>query len=243
MYDYKQTIVKSKTEDVQVVSPREIDFIGEVDEKNTKHIIDFLCMCEANDKKILEQNANKLPNAQTPLEPIKINITSFGGSVDLGLAIIDKLESMVAPIHTHVNGCAYSMAFILYLKGEIRTAGRFARFMNHGSSGYTWGYLPESQAVLDNGKAKDALCEEIILNACDYPMEKIVEDRNKCNFFGYKEALEYGIINVDLFAPVEEDTTLDVTDADEFLSTEEFNKVEHLEGATDESFETEFEDD
>lgn len=246
MYDYKRAIKKSKTQDenVQHMSPREIDFIGEVNEKNTRHLIDFLCMCEAQDNEILDNNRKFKPSLQRALEPIKINITSNGGSVDLGLAIIDKLESIQAPIHTHVNGCAYSMGFILFLMGDVRTAGRFARFMNQGSSGYTWGYLPESKAILDNHEIQDALCDSIIINRCDYPMSRLAEAKTKCDFFGYTEALEYNIITHDLYA-LDNEQPLDsiIDDADEIVVREEITKVEHLEEEIPDTDDTETPDD
>lgn len=56
--------------------------------------------------------------AMDPDEPIHMYISSPGGSVMAGLAILDTMNLINAPVHTYAMGLVASMAAVLFTCGE-----------------------------------------------------------------------------------------------------------------------------
>ena len=70
-------------------------------------------------------------NRQNDTEPIKVMITSGGGSVVHGLAEYDAIVSSKAPVWTYCIGTAYSMAAILFAAGKKRMIMNNSKVMLH----------------------------------------------------------------------------------------------------------------
>jgi len=56
--------------------------------------------------------------AEDAEEPIHIYISSPGGSVMAGLAILDTMQLITAPVHTYAMGMVASMAAVIFTCGE-----------------------------------------------------------------------------------------------------------------------------
>ncbi len=70
-------------------------------------------------------------NRQDETEPIKVLITSGGGSVVHGLAEYDAIVTSKAPVWTYCVGTAYSMAAILFAAGQKRMILNNSKVMLH----------------------------------------------------------------------------------------------------------------
>ena len=70
-------------------------------------------------------------NRQDDSAPIKVLITSGGGSVVHGLAVYDAIVSSKAPVWTYCVGTAYSMAAILFAAGKKRMILNNSQVMLH----------------------------------------------------------------------------------------------------------------
>ena len=70
-------------------------------------------------------------NRQDPSEPIKVLITSGGGSVIHGMACYDAIVTSKAPVWTYCIGTAYSMAAILFAAGARRMMLKNSKLMLH----------------------------------------------------------------------------------------------------------------
>ena len=70
-------------------------------------------------------------NRQDDKKPIKVLITSGGGSVVHGLAEYDAIISSKAPVWTYCIGTAYSMAAILFAAGKKRMILNNSKVMLH----------------------------------------------------------------------------------------------------------------
>ena len=66
--------------------------------------------------------------------PIKIYINSYGGSVTAGFAIIDAIKASKTPVYTINLGVCYSMAFMIFLAGDIRYATKNSSLLLHDGS-------------------------------------------------------------------------------------------------------------
>lgn len=64
-------------------------------------------------------------------QPIELFINSGGGSATDGFAIIGAMEISNTPIVTYGLGLVGSMALGIFVKGDVRVAHRYTRFMYH----------------------------------------------------------------------------------------------------------------
>ena len=132
-----------------------------------------------------------------PFPPITIEISSYGGCTNCGTAIIhrmDEMKEMGIQVNTHCN-FAYSMAFIIYVNGMKRTAGKLARFMNHGSGSYNMGYVEEQRKTVEFSARTDEQFEQIIYANTNMPKERVEKARLCYDWIDYEEAIELGIVN------------------------------------------------
>lgn len=132
-----------------------------------------------------------------PFPPITIEISSYGGCTSSGTAIIhrmDEMKEMGIQVNTHCN-FAYSMGFIIYVNGMKRTAGKLARFMNHGGSSYNAGYIEEQRRTVEFSARTDEQFEQIIYDNTNMTKERVEKARLCYDWIDYEEAIELGIIN------------------------------------------------
>lgn len=129
--------------------------------------------------------------------PITIELSSYGGCTSSGTAILhrmDEMKEMGIQVNTHCN-FAYSMAFIIYVNGMKRTAGKLARFMNHGSGSYNMGYIEEQRKTVEFSARTDEQFEQIIYDNTNMSKERVERARLCYDWIDYEEAIELGIIN------------------------------------------------
>ena len=74
-------------------------------------------------------------------KPITLIINSYGGSVLDGLAIIDTIRSIKAPVRTLIIGKACSMAAFIFLAGDERAMTKNSYWMIHPMSCGTYDYF------------------------------------------------------------------------------------------------------
>ncbi len=101
--------------DAKAFEQRTIYVEGEINEKSSTEFI----------REIIELNR------QDDKKPIKVLITSCGGSVVHGLACYDAIVSSKAPVWTYCVGTAFSMAAILFAAGHKRMILNNSKVMIH----------------------------------------------------------------------------------------------------------------
>lgn len=80
--------------------------------------------------------------------PITVFINSIGGNVAAGFSIIDSILLSKTPVKTVNIGRAYSMGYLIFLAGHIRTAYPNATYLMHDGQTAVWD---------SGGKAKDTI--------------------------------------------------------------------------------------
>lgn len=155
------------------------------------------------DAELDETNSNKIVRAILRMDqlnsyqPITVYINSPGGDCYCGFAIYDTLTKCKSIVHTIVIGHAMSMATVIALAGDKRTAYNNARFMTHSVTD-----KPLEGKVVDlkiNFKESEVLLKKII----DIYAEKTNKDaawwhrfiEYKDRYFGAEEALELGFVD------------------------------------------------
>lgn len=128
---------------------------------------------------------------------ITITINSPGGDIYAGNLIISRIKEMQElEIPLIANGITcMSMAFIIYISFNRRTADKLFAGMNHSSRSHYMGYREEVRSDLDHSDYMDDLYDKIIREQTNIPEEQIEASRLKCIYYGYKEGIELGIIN------------------------------------------------
>lgn len=125
---------------------------------------------------------------------ITLEINSPGGMVAYGLAIIDTIHSISAPITTVISGEACSMAAMISIVGAKRYITRNSVWMQHCSSDLVGDYLTHikdrTTFLLKLEKKMDA----ILKNTTKLTPKQMNQIKNGELWLFAEECLQYGIV-------------------------------------------------
>jgi len=133
--------------------------------------------------------------AEDSSEPIHMYISSPGGSVMAGLAILDTMELIQSPVHTYAMGMVASMAAVLFSCGESghRYIMPNAEVMIHqplgGASGQASDIEIQAQHILSLKKR----LYRILSKATGQNVRTIEKQSDRDNYFEAKEAIKFGL--------------------------------------------------
>ncbi len=158
--------------------------------EETQDIIDEFTSYKTETSYIKEIMQQKFPT-------ITVTINSPGGNIYDGNLIISRIKEMQElEIPLIANGITcMSMAFIIYIAFNKRTADKLFAGMNHSSRSHYMGYREEVRSDLDHSDYMDDLYDKMIREQTNIPEEQIEASRLKCIYYGYEEAIELGIVN------------------------------------------------
>ncbi len=129
-------------------------------------------------------------------DPIKVLVTSPGGSIDVGFAIYDILRFIESDVICIGAGFVASMGvpILLAAKKENRLALPNTRFMMHqpstGAAGQAKDIRITAQEIL---KIREKL-NRMIANETGQPIDRVKADSDRDFWISAEEALEYGLI-------------------------------------------------
>lgn len=124
---------------------------------------------------------------------INVYINSPGGQVYQGLAIYDVSKIIKSPIRTIGVGVASSMAAVLLLMGQRRTALPNCRIMFHETSGGHFGKFTDVEASYKEHDFINKKLMEIIETESGIKNAKQLLTIDK--WYSVEEAIEEGILN------------------------------------------------
>lgn len=113
-------------------------------------------------------------------KPILLYLSSNGGDVDAGFALIDAIITSKTPVYTINTGYWYSMGFLIGLAGKRRFAMPNATFLMHDGSNFIWtsGSKAQDQAEFNRrveAKIKQYVLAHSKLTEADYDAKQRVE--------------------------------------------------------------------
>lgn len=130
-------------------------------------------------------------------EPIKVFVSSEGGSIDAGMVIYDIIQTTKLPMNLYCVGMAYSMAAVIMASGK--KGHRFilphSKMMIHeplipyGVSGKSSSIKTVSENLL---KAKRQM-EEILSKHTGQSLKKLANITKTDYFFNAEEAVKFGL--------------------------------------------------
>ena len=132
-----------------------------------------------------------------PHEPITLEINSPGGEVSSGLAIIDTMNCIGAPVRVVVCGMAASMAALIVASGSkgMRGALPNSNIMIHQPLGGTQGQTTDMQIQVERMLKIKQRLNEILASNTGKPLETIKLDTERDNFMTAEEAQAYGLVD------------------------------------------------
>lgn len=115
-------------------------------------------------KHIMQFNREDAGKPPEERQPILLYVTSAGGSVDAGFALIDVIMNSVTPVYTINLGYQYSMGFLIGLAGHKRFAMPNARFLMHDGQNMVWDSSAKVQDQLEFNKKAEARIKKYIIS-------------------------------------------------------------------------------
>ena len=139
--------------------------------------------------------------AQDPDKDIQLYINSPGGSVTDGMAIYDTMQYIKCDVSTICIGMAASMGAFLLSSGAKgkRLALPNAEIMIHQPSAGTQGQVTDMAIHLKRLEIIKKRINHIMAENTGKPIEVVTADCERDNFMSAEEALEYGLIDKEIY--------------------------------------------
>ncbi|MBU1642712.1 ATP-dependent Clp protease proteolytic subunit [bacterium] len=128
-------------------------------------------------------------------EPIHMYISSPGGSVMAGLAILDTMQLISAPVHTYAMGMVASMAAVLFSCGEKghRYIMPNAEVMIHQPLGGTSGQASDIEIQAKHILNLKRRLYKILSKATGKHIKTIEKESDRDNYFEADQAIKFGL--------------------------------------------------
>jgi len=145
--------------------------------------------------------------AEDSSEPIHMYISSPGGSVMAGLAILDTMQLISAPVHTYGLGMVASMAAVLFTCGEPghRYVLPNAEVMIHQPLGGAQGQASDIEIQANHIISLKKRLYAIIAEATGNSVKTIEKASDRDNYFVAEEAIKFGLADQILNAITKKD--------------------------------------
>ena len=133
--------------------------------------------------------------AEDSEEPIHMYISSPGGSVMAGLAILDTMQLISAPVYTYALGMVASMAAVLFTCGEPghRYVLPNAEVMIHQPLGGASGQASDIEIQANHIISLKKRLYEILSTATGKPVKTIEKESDRDNYFVASDAVKFGL--------------------------------------------------
>lgn len=130
-------------------------------------------------------------------KPITIYVSSYGGSVYDGLALIGVMKTSVTPIHTIATGKVMSMGFAITIAGHKRYSTPYTSFMIHSVSSMAWGQSQDLEESLDEVRRIENIMFNLITEKTSITAKflKKLNKHKRDYYFDEHKALELGVIS------------------------------------------------
>ncbi|WP_345969294.1 MULTISPECIES: ATP-dependent Clp protease proteolytic subunit [Sulfurimonas] len=133
--------------------------------------------------------------AEDSEEPIHMYISSPGGSVMAGLAILDTMQLISAPVYTYGLGMVASMAAVLFTCGEPghRYVLPNAEVMIHQPLGGAQGQASDIEIQANHIISLKKRLYKILAEATGATVKTIEKASDRDNYFIAEDAIKFGL--------------------------------------------------
>jgi len=132
-------------------------------------------------------------NAKENTTPIHLYISSPGGSVTDGFAIIDTMNLIEAPVYTYTMGLAASMGALIFLCGDKRYMLPNSELMLHQPLGGVQGQATDIEITANRILKMKKKINHIISQRSAIPHDEVQSMIDRDRYFDADEAIEHGL--------------------------------------------------
>lgn len=170
---------------------RELFLYGKVEYSLIKDLVSAITKINNHD------NAKQEELARYVRKPIKIHISTYGGYLYDGMALVDAMNSSKTPVYTIAEGMALSMGFIILVSGSKCYAFKNATVMYHEVCGGGYEFLESLKETVSELERLQDLTDTIILEKTNIPKKRLSEVRlSKTDWYmSAKEALKFKVVD------------------------------------------------
>lgn len=129
-------------------------------------------------------------NAQDSKAPIHLYISSPGGSVMDGFAIIDTMNLIEAPVYTYTMGLAASMGALIFLCGSKRYMLPNSELMLHQPLGGVQGQATDIEITANRILKMKKKINHIISDKSDIHIDEIQQLIDRDRYFDAEECID-----------------------------------------------------
>lgn len=166
-----------------------------------------ICQETVNDaiRHIMQINREDVEIASEERKPILLYVTSNGGDVDAGFALIDVILTSKTPVYVINQGYQYSMGFLIGLAGHKRFAMPHATYLMHDGSQFIYNSGAKAQDQMEFNKRMEDRIKEYVLSKTKITSEMYDSQMRKEWYMFADEAKELGVVDF----IIGEDCTID----------------------------------
>ena len=164
-----------------------IMFYGEVNEENAKSL-----------NKALRQMDKDLQVVKVKYGvevPIKLYISSYGGSIFAGFSTVDTIKSLGTPVHSYIDGAAASAATLISVVADKRFIHRNSFMLIHQLSSMMWGKYEEFKDEMENLDLLMARIKEIYKEHCTIPKKELTEVLKHDLWLDSAKCVKWGLVD------------------------------------------------
>ena len=127
--------------------------------------------------------------------PIKLYISSYGGSIFAGFSTVDTIKSLRTPVHTYIDGSAASAATLISVVGEKRFIHQNSFMLIHQLSSMMWGKFEEFKDEMENLEMLMARIKEIYKEHCTIPKKELDEILKHDLWLDSAKCVKWGLVD------------------------------------------------
>lgn len=142
---------------------------------------------------IMQINREDMGVAREDRKPIILYVTSNGGDVDAGFALIDVILSSETPVYIINQGYQYSMGFLIGLAGHKRFAMPHAKFLMHDGSQFIYNSGAKAQDQMEFNKRMEERIKQYVLSRTEITSEMYDSQMRKEWYMFADEAKKLGV--------------------------------------------------
>ena len=142
---------------------------------------------------IMQINREDMGVAREDRKPIILYVTSNGGDVDAGFALIDVILSSETPVYVINQGYQYSMGFLIGLAGHKRFAMPHAKFLMHDGSQFIYNSGAKAQDQMEFNKRMEERIKQYVLSRTEITSEMYDSQMRKEWYMFADEAKRLGV--------------------------------------------------
>lgn len=126
-------------------------------------------------------------------KPIILYVTSNGGDVDAGFALVDVILSSETPVYVINQGYQYSMGFLIGLAGHKRFAMPHSKFLMHDGSQFVYNSGAKAQDQMEFNKKQEERIKQYVLSRTKITSEMYDSQMRKEWYMFADEAKTLGV--------------------------------------------------